>query len=123
MKWLGDFLPMKFDLYGTFGNYYRDGTDYLPHHRDQYKLDDGSDLSVISISFGATRKFSFKGPGQEAREYDFESGDVITFDPYMNANYTHGIPKQTRIKTGRINITCFVKFKEGHKWGVGHSLK
>lgn len=109
MRWLRSFMPFDFELHGTFGNYYRDGSDYLPHHRDEYKGPDGSPLSVISLSFGATRNFSFKGPGPEAKSYPLHSGDVIVFDSYMNDKFTHGIPKQASVQGGRINITCFVK--------------
>lgn len=89
------------EIADCFGNYYRTGKDWLPYHRDQY-----DDFHVISVSFGATRKFNF----QASRAYDLSEGDVIVFDPYMNKHYTHGIPKQESVKGARINLTFFVHF-------------
>ena len=110
IRWLHDYLSdhydCEFELRGTFANHYRSGEDYLPHHRDQY-----GDSHVISLSFGATRLFSFTGKDQI--KMSLESGDIVIFDPYMNANYTHGIPRQLTVKEPRINITCFVKFTRG----------
>lgn len=110
IRWLRTYLldhyDCEFELTGTFANFYRSGEDYLPHHRDQYE---GG--HVISLSFGATRIFSFNGQNQI--KMSLESGDIVIFDPYMNKHYTHGIPRQLHVKEPRINITCFVNFTKG----------
>lgn len=106
-SWLIVYFEMvygiKVIIHDCFGNYYRTGKDWLPHHRDQY-----GNLHVISVSFGATRKFGFQG----SKTYDLSEGDIIVFDPYMNKHYTHGIPKQESVKGARINLTFFVEFGE-----------
>jgi hypothetical protein len=106
-EWLIVFFHTAYDIQvdvvGCFGNNYRTGKDWLPYHKDQY-----DDLHVVSISFGATRKFNFQG----SRSYNLAEGDIIVFDPYMNKNYTHGIPKQESVKEPRINLTFFVHFRE-----------
>ncbi len=111
----------RIQIVDVFGNHYRSGEDYLPYHRDQYDAN-GVKLHVISLSFGATRSFSFKGSnlGSDDQKYDLEEGDVIIFDPHMNENYTHGISKQTSIKDARINLTCFAIFKDKLPYGLKH---
>jgi hypothetical protein len=120
--WVREFFLCSYDVNVTisdiFANYYRNGNDYLPHHRDQY-----DDLHVVSLSFGATRTFSFQPSVQKGvtpsgnekskgipRSFELAEGDIIVFDPYINQHYTHGIAKQPGVKTGRINLTCFVRF-------------
>jgi len=116
--WVREFFLCSYGVNVTisdiFANYYRNGNDYLPHHRDQY-----DDLHVISLSFGAARTFSFqpsvqKGVTPSGNEvnhtFKLSEGDIIVFDPYTNQHYTHGIAKQPGVKTGRINLTCFVRF-------------
>jgi hypothetical protein len=106
-QWLMQFFRVAYgveiEIADIFGNYYRSGNDWLPYHRDQY-----GDLHVVSMSFGITRRFNFQG----GNHYDLAEGDIIAFDPHMNEHYTHGIPKQPKVKGGRINLTCFVRFSE-----------
>lgn len=121
VKWLQNFfqvnLGCKMELLDVFGNYYRNGNDYLPQHPDDYSRP-GVEVHVVSISFGTKRRFTFNNGrrGKVVASYALESGDVIVFDPYMNKHYTHGIAKRDTIKTGRINMTCFVTF-EGLPYG------
>ena len=104
-------LGIEVTVHDVFGNYYRTGTDYLPHHRDQYS-DGQTPLHVISISFGASRRFTFKQNDRVVQSLLLEAGDIVIFDPYMNEHYTHGIAKTPSLKEGRINLTCFVSFKQ-----------
>lgn len=117
-SWVREFFlcgyGVNVEISDIFANYYRNGNDYLPHHRDQY-----DDLHVVSLSFGATRTFSFQPSVQKGitpsgneknKSFELGEGDVIIFDPYTNQHYTHGIAKQPGVKTGRINLTCFVRF-------------
>ena len=105
LSWVVSYFKANFDtnvkIHGVFGNYYRNGDDYLPQHRDQY-----DDHHVISLSFGATRSFGFKN----STYYALGDGDLIVFDPYMNKHYTHGIGKQKKVQEGRINFTIFATF-------------
>lgn len=113
VRWLEVFchnnLGVRVRVHDVFGNYYRTGTDYLPQHRDAYSTPE-MPIHVISISFGASRRFTFQEGSTVAASMMLESGDVIIFDPYMNQNYTHGIAKTSSLKEGRINLTCFVSF-------------
>lgn len=51
-------LGVNVNIIDVFGNYYRDGNDHLPQHRDAYSTD-GIKSHVVSISFGASRRFHF----------------------------------------------------------------
>lgn len=113
VKWLEAFcsnnLGVNALVHDVFGNYYRDGNDYLPDHHDNYSTNEIA-MHVVSISFGVPRRFNFKEGGRVAQGFKLKGGDVIIFDPYMNKNYTHGIAKTPGLNEGRINLTCFVSF-------------
>lgn len=110
IEWLSSLFEkfeIKIEVLGMFGNYYPDGEASLPHHSDQYGAD------VVSLSFGATRLFSFKSCSdnkvQKPSMY-LANGDMLIFDQEMNSKYKHGIGVQKQIKNPRFNITCFVRF-------------
>lgn len=112
-QWLIKFLYMNFGITtvgvaGIFGNNYRNGDDYLPMHKDQY-----GNLHVISLSFGAKRRFKFWNAtdGNEI-SYDLEHGDIIFFGNEMHTKYKHGISKEKNVKTQRINLTFFVQYHD-----------
>lgn len=94
---------LKADNYGFFCNYYENERDYTPLHEDNY----GS--TVISFSFGATRRFEFrhKNTGQ-IESFDLYSGDVLYFDESVNRQYKHTVPRLDKPVGCRINITFFL---------------
>ncbi|GAH02718.1 unnamed protein product [marine sediment metagenome] len=99
-------LNVNIEISDIFGNYYRDGNDYLPDHSDQYNE------WIISLSFGTTRLFRFRNIETrkiETPKFYLKSGDIMIFSPAMNYTHKHGIPKQKQIQEGRINLTVFVK--------------
>lgn len=89
---------------GVFFNYYRDGNDETPFHKDTY----GS--TVITVSLGATRNFIMRpDDGGIDEVYSLDHGDVFVFDPADNAGYKHSIPK-TRTPVGpRVSVVIFAK--------------
>jgi ATP-dependent DNA helicase PIF1 len=118
--WLIQFMKLclntNITIFDVFSNNYRNGSDYLPYHSDNYTFGNHK-LHVISLSFGATRFFNFntngilcKDPTLISPSFYLKSGDIVIFDDYMNENYKHGIPKQYGLEDGRINLTCFVTF-------------
>lgn len=132
IEWLTEYMFIALDcrivIYDVFGNYYRNGKDYLPYHRDQYE-NDGKQLHVISLSFGESRKFRFKPDKSSLNnlslkqlEYNLDSGDIMIFDPFMNKHFKHGIPKQTTITEGRVNFTCFVEFIDELPYGKSSTI-
>lgn len=88
-------------------NYYRDGNDYIGWHTDSEVMK--GDL-IASISIGATRKFQFQPIDKNNKETKYEveltNGSLIIFDENAaKTNWKHRIPKQSKVKDGRINIT------------------
>ncbi len=85
-------------------NYYRDGNDYIGWHTDS-EIKKG-DL-IASLSLGATRKFQFKSIlNSEQYEIELTNGSLIIFDESAGKlDWKHRIPKQLKVKEGRINIT------------------
>jgi alkylated DNA repair dioxygenase AlkB len=96
------------EVSGVFMNYYRDGKDYTPEHRDEYDGDD-----VYTLSLGASRKFYFISTQENTKgeklNYTLNNGDLIYFGANINRNYKHSLPKQVSVKEGRISIVFFGK--------------
>jgi len=88
---------------GIWGNYYRNGNDYTPYHRDNYNCD------VYCYSFGETRRVLFKhNKTGKITELVVKSGDMYMFDPVVDREYTHSVPKQSG-SGARISILFFVE--------------
>lgn len=87
---------------------YRDGKDDIGWHADRESLD----LDIASVSFGATRKFRLRRKDNTKGwdfEYQLNSGDLFHMLPGCQKKYKHCVPKETKVKESRINIT-FRKF-------------
>lgn len=123
--WLEQFFLTKLGvnclIINIFGNKYRNGNDWLPDHKDEYKLpeylaqqlnlNDEKDMHVVSISFGASRSFHFKQNNRIVKpKFNLSNGDLIMFSPKQNKDYKHGIQKQPSVTEARINLTCFCIF-------------
>ena len=88
---------------------YRDGTDVIGWHNDREALN----TPVLSLSFGATRKFRIRGIDETKGwedELDLEPGSLVYMKPGMQRRYKHCVPQQKRVKGPRINLT-FRKWK------------
>jgi alkylated DNA repair dioxygenase AlkB len=83
---------------------YRNGEDYISWHNDKEALDS----DIVSISFGATRKFRFRKidetNGWDA-EYSLKSGDLIYMHSGCQRKYKHTVPIEKKVKESRINLT------------------
>lgn len=89
---------------GVFFNYYRDGNDETPFHKDTY----GS--TVITVSLGATRDFIMRpDDGGLDEVYSLDHGDVFVFDPSDNTAYKHAIPKSRAPSGARVSVVIFAK--------------
>ena len=81
-------------------NLYETGSDWTPYHRDSY------DCTVVTVSFGGTRRFLTKG-AEGVVEYQLANGDVFVFAQHFNDQHTHGIPKTTRSVQPRVSLVVF----------------
>ncbi len=87
---------------GVWCNFYRDGNDYTPPHKDSYNTD------VYTLSLGGTRNCVFTKDADANRSvYALQSGDILFFDQATNAQYKHSIPKSSAVNDPRISVVFF----------------
>lgn len=96
--------PVIIDPDAVFLNYYKDGNDYCPYHRDTYSA------HIFTVSLGTTRDILIKanGPGR-ADKITLESGDLYFMSHQMQADYQHMIPKRKNVSGGRISLVFFAR--------------
>lgn len=86
-------------------NLYHDGAEGMAWHSDDEKSL-GKDTSIASLSFGAERKFALKHRvSKEPRGIVLEHGSLLVMKGATQTNWLHSLPKSTRIKTPRVNLT------------------
>jgi alkylated DNA repair dioxygenase AlkB len=91
---------------GIFCNYYRDGNDWCPYHKDTYGTD------VATFSFGGARRFLCKDDTSgKVEEFILEDGDVFFFDIEYNACHTHSIAKTKKKVDERVSVVCFLRME------------
>lgn len=73
---------------GIWGNWYRNGNDYCPDHKDNYGTD------IYCISFGGTRRVRFRNDKTNKLMYiTVKSGDCYHFTSEFDSKHTHSVPK------------------------------
>lgn len=102
-------FPSEVTFNSCLMNYYKDGKDYIAHHKDKEALGDYN--AVVTVSLGTQRKFVLK-KGKEKVETMLEDGDVIIMSSVTETDWTHSIPKVaiSKCNAGRISLT-FRKIK------------
>jgi alkylated DNA repair dioxygenase AlkB len=86
-------------------NYYRDGRDYTPYHKDSYNC------TVVSVSFGDTREFKVRNKSGIETSYMLSNGDIFVFDEEFNRENQHSIPKAGKNIGPRISLVFFCNRK------------
>lgn len=94
---------------GVLLNYYRDGNDSIGFHSDSEETI-LSDSPIAALSFGAQRRFILSYTGKNLRRpknvhLDLESGSCLIMGGTSQRFWQHSVPKQPRIKEGRISLT------------------
>lgn len=86
-------------------NLYHDGSEGMAWHSDGEKdLKKGG--TIASLSFGATRKFSFKHKEtKETISINLEHGSLLIMTGKTQTNWLHRLPPTKLVKTPRINLT------------------
>ncbi|MDB6023846.1 MAG: methylase [Verrucomicrobiales bacterium] len=86
-------------------NLYHDGNEGMAWHSDDEKAL-GKNTSIASLSFGAERKFCFKHKQtQQVVSVVLEKGSLLMMKDATQTHWQHRLPKATKIKTPRINLT------------------
>lgn len=93
------------DYNSVLCNLYRDGNDYVSWHSDDESMLDTS--SIVSLSFGATRRFLFREKEDHSKKTEFQlaSGDLIQMYGDCQRRYQHHVPKQAGVHQVRVNLT------------------
>ena len=86
-------------------NLYHEGEEGMGWHQDNEKeMVAGS--SIASLSFGAVRKFAFKhAKTNERLDIELANGSLLDMKGEIQAHWYHSLPKTTRVKQMRINLT------------------
>jgi alkylated DNA repair dioxygenase AlkB len=86
-------------------NLYHEGEEGMGWHRDNEK-EIIPESSIASLSFGAVRKFAFKHAiTNERLDIELENGSLLDMKGAIQGHWYHALPKTTRIKQLRINLT------------------
>ena len=103
MKIINDRFGTNYN--GILVNKYQDGNNYIGDHSDDEKnLDNGG---VISISYGAVRKFRIRDKSTKKIIMDIPtlSNSIIHMGGYFQKEFTHGIPVEKKVKGMRYSLT------------------
>jgi alkylated DNA repair dioxygenase AlkB len=86
-------------------NLYHEGEEGMGWHRDNEK-EIVAESSIASVSLGAARKFAFKhATTNERLDIELAHGSLLDMKGEIQAHWYHSLPKTTRIKQMRINLT------------------
>ncbi len=86
-------------------NLYHDGNEGMAWHSDDEKAL-ARESGIASVSFGATRKFSFKHKGNKTTvDIILEPGSLLLMTGNTQTNWWHKLPKTTKVTSPRINLT------------------
>ena len=87
-------------------NFYRNERDSMGWHSDNER-ELGTDPVIASVSFGVTRRFSFRHRTERKlrTSIDLEAGSLLLMRGKSQEAWQHAIPKETRSLGPRINLT------------------
>jgi len=90
---------------GILVNRYNDGNNYISDHCDSENT--LGDSGVIAISYGAVRKFRIRDKKTKAWVIDIPTApySIIQMGGNFQAEFSHGIPVEKRIKEARYSLT------------------
>ncbi len=84
--------------------YYPDGNFFAPYHFDQQTS--GEQTLLPSISLGEVREFRFReNDSGEIYSLDLADGSLLVMGEHCQSRYEHSLPRDSRYRNGRINIT------------------
>ncbi len=86
-------------------NLYHNGNEGMAWHSDDEKTL-GKNATIASLSLGAERKFSLKHrTSKQSTSLILQHGSLLEMKGTTQTNWLHCLPKSTRVKTPRINLT------------------
>jgi alkylated DNA repair dioxygenase AlkB len=107
LQQLLDLINTKFDtdFNGILVNKYPDGNNYIGKHSDDEKS--LSNIGVVSISYGATRKFRIRDKITNTiiRDIPTTSKEIWIMGGDFQKEFTHEIPIEKKVKEYRYSFT------------------
>jgi len=95
-------LRTRWNFSGVLANLYRDGKDCVSWHAD----DEEGQGDIVSLSAGATRKFSMRhNETGETIDYMLSDGDVFVMSRAIQREWQHCIRRTMKDVGPRINLT------------------
>jgi alkylated DNA repair dioxygenase AlkB len=113
LEWTKSLLEIKQKVESITGasynacllNLYHEGEEGMGWHRDNEK-EIVPESSIASVSLGAARKFAFKhATTNERLDIELANGSLLDMKGAIQTHWYHSLPKTTRIKQLRINLT------------------
>lgn len=113
LLWTDELLKLRMLVEGFTGtkynscllNLYHDGDEGMAWHSDDERSL-GKNTSIASLSFGAERKFAFKHKSsKDTISLILDSGSLLEMKGTTQTNWLHRLPKTTRVKRPRVNLT------------------
>lgn len=89
---------------GVLLNYYPDGLAGMGWHADDER-DLVPHAAIVSVSFGATRRFDLRHKDGEKLSINLEDGSVLIMAGELQQYWKHQVPVQRKVKEPRINLT------------------
>ena len=86
-------------------NLYRNGDDKVSWHSDN-ESELGYEPCIASLSLGAVRRFKFRHlESREVVECSLPPGSLVVMSGLSQIKWEHEVPKESRVKEPRINLT------------------
>lgn len=86
-------------------NYYRNERDSMGMHSDD-EPELGPEPAIASVSFGGTRTFILKHKStKRTLKLNLTDGSLLLMSGYLQQNWLHGVNKQMRPASPRVNLT------------------
>jgi alkylated DNA repair dioxygenase AlkB len=95
---------------GVLLNYYPDGLAGMGWHADD-EHDLAPNAVIVSISFGATRRFDLRHQDGEKLSIKLEDNSILIMSEELQQFWKHQVPIQRKIKEPRINLTFRVMMR------------
>ena len=90
---------------GLIANLYRTGQDSISWHADDEPAL-GPAPTVVSVSYGATRRFQVKArDGSMRHALDLQHGDLLVMAGRCQEEFQHAITKTTKVDDARLSLT------------------
>ena len=101
-------MAFGFELNSCLVNLYKDGFDKVQWHADDESIF-GENPTVVSLSFGVTRKFEICPksvfPRKPKHFFNLVHGSVLIMKGDMQKNWLHRVPVDSKCKDVRYNLT------------------